>query len=333
MNLTNNPIATRMGLQFPWIEANLLGFFLVDVRNSRGKFEDIKEKFAINPAPIASQSSLNVGGSRWNRDLPRNSLNSFTNRSKVEEQRREIHAFKEGNWPEFVGHWSGRGGDLQGSWERFHLARAWLQFRGDFWTDLAVHQSQIGFKFGNDCTTIGPRSCVDRYPGARSAAVWSCGIDSATKAVRSRLDRTAIMGFFHNYSLSSDGDPAVRRVPRVSTMEGGRGDREPSDEDRPVWKHPHNSSDRKKSWPSTQCFRSRKNHVRPMKLDSTIKSRWKLDAPSGSTCHQIRRWSCSLNRDNSCTCLIYDREDSGPRNLGRLDGIRRSRYVHVTCKR
>ena len=41
---------------------NLLGFFLTDVRNSRGKFDEIKEKFAINPAPIASQLSLNVGG-------------------------------------------------------------------------------------------------------------------------------------------------------------------------------------------------------------------------------------------------------------------------------
>ena len=51
-----------MGLQFSWIEANLLGFFLVDVQNSKGKFEEIKEEFAINPAPIASQSSLNTGG-------------------------------------------------------------------------------------------------------------------------------------------------------------------------------------------------------------------------------------------------------------------------------
>ena len=53
-----------MGLQFSWIEANLLGFFLADVRNLREKFDEIKEKFAINPAPIASQSSLNAGGSR-----------------------------------------------------------------------------------------------------------------------------------------------------------------------------------------------------------------------------------------------------------------------------
>ena len=36
----------------------------MDVRNSRGKFDEIKEEFAINPAPIASQLSLNAGGSR-----------------------------------------------------------------------------------------------------------------------------------------------------------------------------------------------------------------------------------------------------------------------------
>ena len=50
-----------MGLQFLWIEANLLGFFLADVRNSSGKFDGMKEEFAINPTPIASQSTLNVG--------------------------------------------------------------------------------------------------------------------------------------------------------------------------------------------------------------------------------------------------------------------------------
>ena len=47
----------------------------MDVRNSRGKFDEIKEEFAINPAPIASQSSLNVGGSQRTRVLPQNSLN------------------------------------------------------------------------------------------------------------------------------------------------------------------------------------------------------------------------------------------------------------------
>ena len=68
-------ISVRMGLQFLWIEANLLRFFLVDVRNSRGKFDEIKEEFVINPAPIPLQSSLNAGGSRRTRDLPQNFLN------------------------------------------------------------------------------------------------------------------------------------------------------------------------------------------------------------------------------------------------------------------
>ena len=36
----------------------------MDVRNSRGKFDEIKEKFAINPGPIALQLSINAGGSR-----------------------------------------------------------------------------------------------------------------------------------------------------------------------------------------------------------------------------------------------------------------------------
>ena len=36
----------------------------MDVRNSGGKVDEIKEKFVINLAPIASQSSLNAGGSR-----------------------------------------------------------------------------------------------------------------------------------------------------------------------------------------------------------------------------------------------------------------------------
>ena len=34
----------------------------MDIRNSRGKFDEIKEKFVINPAPIASQSGLTAGG-------------------------------------------------------------------------------------------------------------------------------------------------------------------------------------------------------------------------------------------------------------------------------
>ena len=84
-----------MELQVTWIEANLFDFFLADVRNSRGKFDEIKKEFAINPNPIASQSSLNAGGSRRTQDFAPNFLNCLTNQSKVEEQRREYIGFKE----------------------------------------------------------------------------------------------------------------------------------------------------------------------------------------------------------------------------------------------
>ena len=36
----------------------------MDFRNSRGKFDEIKEEFVINPTPIPSESSLNAGGTR-----------------------------------------------------------------------------------------------------------------------------------------------------------------------------------------------------------------------------------------------------------------------------
>ena len=54
----------RIKLQFARIEVNLLGSFLTDFHNSRGKFDEIKEEFVINPAPIPSELSLNAGGSR-----------------------------------------------------------------------------------------------------------------------------------------------------------------------------------------------------------------------------------------------------------------------------
>ena len=88
-----------MGLQFSWIEVNLLGFFLVDVRNSR-------EKFVINPAAIASQSSLNAGGGGDHDELEifhEICLIHFTNRSKVEEQEGKYMLLKgilaEKSWP------------------------------------------------------------------------------------------------------------------------------------------------------------------------------------------------------------------------------------------
>ena len=51
-----------MRLQFTRIEENLFDFFLADIQCSRGKFDEIRWKFVINPALIELQSSLNAGG-------------------------------------------------------------------------------------------------------------------------------------------------------------------------------------------------------------------------------------------------------------------------------
>ena len=76
----------------------------MDVWNSRGKFDEIKEEFVINPAPIASQSSLNARGSRRTKDLPRNLLNSLHESIKSWRTRRENTLPLKGNfarksWP------------------------------------------------------------------------------------------------------------------------------------------------------------------------------------------------------------------------------------------
>ena len=196
-----------MGLQFSWIEANLIGFFLADVRNSRGKFDEIKEKFTINPAPIASQSSLNAGGSRWTRDLPRNLLNSFTNRSKVENKEGRIHRFYRENWPEDRG-------QLKRLWERFCgvvgaipscgsvtsiLRQFLLQFRLQKCYDRATiifnFHSKIGrdrFNFASKIGKISVESCVVLR-----------GFDSTMEGPQSRLD----CGLIGPRSWSSSANP------------------------------------------------------------------------------------------------------------------------------
>ena len=58
----------------------------MDVRNSRGKFDEIKEEFAINPARIAWQLSLNMGDHEELKTFLEIRLIHFTNRSKVEKQ-------------------------------------------------------------------------------------------------------------------------------------------------------------------------------------------------------------------------------------------------------
>ena len=61
-------------------------------------------------------------GSRGSRELKtflETRLISSRVDQKLKNKEGKYMLFKEGNWPEFVGHLRGRGGDLQGSWERF----------------------------------------------------------------------------------------------------------------------------------------------------------------------------------------------------------------------
>ena len=60
--------------------------------------------------------------------------------------------------PKIVGHWSGRGGDLQGLCERFHSARMRLQFRDDF--DWISRSNSLKFlpRWRHDRATIVRRS-------------------------------------------------------------------------------------------------------------------------------------------------------------------------------
>ena len=48
----------------------------------------------INPAPIGSQLSLNVGGSQRTEDLAQKFLNSFTIQSRVEFTKKNIDIYK-----------------------------------------------------------------------------------------------------------------------------------------------------------------------------------------------------------------------------------------------
>ena len=66
----------------------------MDVRNLRGKFDEVKEEFAINPTPIASQLSLNAERLRELKTFLEISLIKVTNRSKVVLQRENTSLFK-----------------------------------------------------------------------------------------------------------------------------------------------------------------------------------------------------------------------------------------------
>ena len=91
-----------MGFRFTWIGANLLDFFLADVQNSRGKFDEIKEEFAINLAPIASQSSLNAGDYEELKILLQIRFTASRINQKLREKKGEYTGFKGDFGPKIV---------------------------------------------------------------------------------------------------------------------------------------------------------------------------------------------------------------------------------------
>ena len=100
----------------------------MDVRNSRGKFDEI----VIIMLQWMRLYTLGSRGSRELKTFLKTRLISSQVDQKLRTKKGEYTGFKEEIGPKIVGHWSGCGGDLQGWWERFQLARTRLQFRDDF---------------------------------------------------------------------------------------------------------------------------------------------------------------------------------------------------------
>ena len=151
-------------------------------------------------------------GSRGSRELKtflETRLISSRVDQKLKNKRGEYMLLKREIDPKIVANLSGRGRRLSASWERLHLAKTRLQFRADFDRISRSKSLQCLPRSDHDRAAIGPRSCVDRDPGAPSIIVGSSGIDSAAECVRSRLDRGSIARFFHVVSTPSDGDPPI----------------------------------------------------------------------------------------------------------------------------
>ena len=111
----------------------------------------------INPAPIPSESSLNVGDHDELKIFLEIRLIPSRIDQKLKRKKGEIHAFKEGIRPEIVAIGSGRGHCLKLSWERFLGARMPLQFRTGL-TSISLQHEPRSF---HDQATIGPRSSHD----------------------------------------------------------------------------------------------------------------------------------------------------------------------------
>ena len=146
----------------------------MDVRNSRGKFDEIKEKFTINPTPIASQSSLNAG--IRNSCLITTELEIFLKirllPSRIDQKLKnneELHVFLKGKL-------------ARGSWAIDAVVGAELLRRGGGFTwrgrsfridlESATILLQNSFRLGTIFATIVTRSCHDRATIGRRSWYW-----------------------------------------------------------------------------------------------------------------------------------------------------------------
>ena len=116
--------------------------------------------------------------------------------------------FKEGIRPKIVGNWCGCGRGFAASRERFHL-------HGVVAPNFVANFPQISLNGHHVYTTIGPRSHRDRativgrsmiasfqgnLPKLGEMIVSFRNHDGGSIAPRSRLDRAAILEFFHDSS-------------------------------------------------------------------------------------------------------------------------------------
>ena len=182
-----------MGPQFSWIEANLPGFFIVDVRNSKGKFDEIK---------------------RWNRDYHASmdaSLHSWKQRileirlisSQINQKlkkKREIHHFLKRNlaqkpWPigAVVGAiCRGRGSGSFGRRRGFNLMMNPPQFWRWIGFDREHDRPAIGPQLSGDWILIAWRSSCDRGASINVAFDAVIGDDRGAIGTRLRDDRVTI---------------------------------------------------------------------------------------------------------------------------------------------
>ena len=173
----------------------------------------------INPAPIPSELSLNAGGSWWTKDLPRNLLNSFTNRSKVKFEREKYIGFKEEIGLKIVGDGRVRGGGLLASRGGFLGRGSWLQFRNQ---SASILPPNI-MHFSRDCATIGPRSWSWSFIYRRAFDWPTLHHVNSPIAARSRRDR----GSIGPRSWSSSTTPPRRPIELQVTRGSRSRDRDP----------------------------------------------------------------------------------------------------------